>query len=124
MTTTITTGASRIAPTILTGLSESAEGGTRVHKIINRANADITLRVAGLRSGLLEMGFAGPTCEADSAAAFAILRTAAVFTLSDTDRPSYNMAFVVPEGGRIERAIEDQTRAAYILTVDFQEVQA
>lgn len=124
MTTTITTGASRIAPTILTGLSESAEGGAIIHDIINRANADITLRVAGLRSGRLELGFAGPTCEADSAAAFALLRTAAVFTLTDTDRTTYNMTFVVPKGGRIDRAIEEQTRAAYLLTVDFQEVQA
>lgn len=125
MTTIITAGDLSITPTLLTGLSESSEGGAIVHPILGRAgDPDWTLRGAAPRTGRLELGFAGADAESASAAAVSALRTAAVFTLADTDRASYGMRFVVPAGGRVERAIEDETRAAFIVTVDYAEVRA
>lgn len=124
MTTLITTGNAVITPTILLMVSEDAGGGSIVHKIVGRSDPDITLRPASLRTGALELGFSGAGSESASAAAVSILRRAAVFAIADSDRPSYNMSFVVPEGGRISRAIEGETRDAFTITVDYQECTA
>ncbi|MFS0714100.1 hypothetical protein ABC195_09455 [Microbacterium sp. 2P01SA-2] len=125
MTTNITAGDLSITPTILTGLTEASEGGAIVHPILGRAgDPDWTLRGATPRTGRLELGFAGPDAESASEAAVSVLRTPAVFTLADTDRATYGMRFVVPAGGRVERIIEDETRAAFVVAVDYAEVRA
>lgn len=124
MSTLITTGAAVISPTLLLMLTEDSQGGGVIHQIVGRENPDVTLRPASLRSGTIEIGFSGATADAASAAAHAVLRRAAVFTLADSDRPSYNMTFVVPQSGRISRRIDDETRAAFTILLDYQECTA
>ncbi len=122
MTTTITGGPTLIVPIILTDLSETREGGSLVHRVLGRVDPDVTLRPAGLRSGRIELGFAGADAESASQSAVASLSTASVFTLVDTERATFDMRFIVPEGGRIERPIESETRAAFVVAFDYQEV--
>ena len=123
MADVIISGASVIAPTVILGYQSTREGGTIVHPIINRASPDASLRVASLRTGRMEMGFAAVgTAEADSAAAEALLATAAVFSLTSSERATVQLQFVVPEGGSIVRTLEDNTRSAWTVAFDWVEV--
>lgn len=118
--TTITTGASTITPSIVTTYEARRAAQTIVHVILGSPEPDVSLRPALRRSGRIELGFAGPTCEADSNAAAGVLAGASVFTLTDPDRATHNMTFVVT--GDIPRALEDTTRNAYTVAFEFQEV--
>lgn len=122
MTLTITAGASTIMPTLMLMLSEESVGGNVVTNIPGRPSPDVTLRPASLRSGTIELGFSGAGSDAASAAALTILRTAATFTVAGADRPTLNMKFVVQENGRIRREIERDTRDAWTISVDYQEI--
>lgn len=118
----ITSGAAVIAPTIILGYESSRETRTVVHPILGRPAPDATLRPAGLRTGRLELGFTAATAEADSAAAETILSAAATFTLVSADRTTAQMAFVLPEGGRLSRALDDSTRNAWVVSFDWTEI--
>lgn len=121
MNGTITGGTTPVTPTLIIGLEEDAPGGAIVHKILGRADPDVTLRPAGTRAGRLELAFAGTNADAASDAAVASLRSAAVFRLT-ADRSTMNMTFVVPDTGRVSRRIEEATRNAFTVLVDYQEV--
>lgn len=120
MTSTITTGAGTITPTLLLGYQAARQAQTIVHPILGRADPDVTLRPATLRTGTLGMGFSGVGSAAASKAAEDLLATAALFTLSDTDLPSIGMKFAVT--GNITRELEDETRSAWLVSVDYTEV--
>lgn len=117
MGTLITSGANTIAPTLVLGYEADREANNIIHAIPGRANPDVTLRPANLRTGTLELGFAS---ESASKTAADLHATLGVFTLTDTDRSTVAMSYVV--NGRIGRALEDQSRDAWIISVDFQEV--
>ena len=69
------------------------------------------------------LGFFGPTAEAASAEAESVLSGAAVFTyITDPDRPSLALMFVIPDGGSILRSLDDVTRAAWTVEFDYREV--
>lgn len=121
MNATITGGASVITPTLVTELSEANTGRNIVHRIIGRTDPDVTLRAASLRTGTLELAFLS---EADSHTARNVLATGGLFTLNSPDRPTLAMKFVVADNGRISRAIEDTTRNAWTIAVDYAEVSA
>lgn len=121
MSTTITHSGGTITPDIIDGYRSTRRGGTIVHPIAGVASPDVTLRVAGLRTGQMRLVFAS---ESDAADAEAALATAEVFILTSTDRDTIPMSFVVPEGGVIERELDDVTRDVWIVTFDFQEVEA
>ena len=123
MNGTITGGSTPINPSIILGLSEQIPGGTVVHPILGRIDPDVTLRPAAVRTGTLELGFTASNAETASFAAVNALRSAAVFRLA-AERGTLAMAFVVPENGRIERRLDDTTRSAWTVTVDYQEVIA
>lgn len=119
----ITGGATVITPSVVLEFSSVRPGKTNVHDIINRTNPDATLRVAGSRAGHIKLGFIGPTAEADSSAAEVSLAGAAVFTyVTDPDRPTLALTFVVPDGGQIRRDLEETTRAAWSVEFDYREV--
>ncbi|MDU0367677.1 hypothetical protein RWH45_10650 [Microbacterium sp. KSW4-17] len=120
MPTVITVGASTIAPQQVMNITSQQESGTIVHPILGRAFPDITLRPAGVRTGTITMGFAGPTAETDAATARALLASGVVFTIAPEERTSLSMACIV--SGRISLDLEDVTRDAWVLTVDYQEV--
>lgn len=118
----ITTGTSIISPTLLLEFESSRAGGTVIHRAVNRSAPDATLRPAGLRVGRMVLGFAGATSEAESFAAESLLASAAVFALVSSDRATIQVQFVIPESGSIARALEDETRNAWLLTFDWVEV--
>jgi hypothetical protein len=120
MSTLITTGAETITPTQILGYADASEGGNIIHPILGRAEPDVTLRPGGLRSGTLTLGFQGATSESDSAVARALLNSGVVFNIVSTDRGTIEMAFV--RSGQVGRELEDNTRDAWTVTVDFHEV--
>lgn len=122
MTLTITAGSNTITPTLMLMLSEESSGGNIVTTIPGRESPDVTLRPASLRSGTIELGFSGAGSDAASAAALNVLRTPAVFTVAGADRATLNMTFVVQQDGRIRREIERETRDAWTISVDYQEI--
>lgn len=122
MATIITTGAAAITPTIVLGFDTDCESQNNVHPIIGRPIPDVTLRPATSRTGRITLGFHGPTSETDSADAETLLRTPAVFTVVSDDRATLAMSFVVY--GRIERRLDDESRDAWTVAVEFREVGA
>lgn len=120
--TIITHGADTITPTQVLGYQSEREGRNIVHPILGRPSPDVTLRPAGLRTGTLSMGFAGPTAEGDSRFAENLHSNGGVFTLMSAERLTVPMSYVV--AGRIGRELEDESRDAWIVNVDFQEVYA
>lgn len=120
MPTTITSGASTITPTQVLGYSSSRPVMNIIHPVLGAASPDVTLRLAGLRKGTLELGFQGTTSEATSLAAENLLKSAVTFTLTSTDRTSIQMNFVLD--GTLERELEGESRNAWIVTFGWQEV--
>ena len=119
----ITGGSSVIAPAVVLAFSSQRPGGAVVRDVPGRANPDATVRTGGLRSGRIKLGFLGATAESDSFAAEAALASPALLTyVTDPGRPSLAMTFVVPDGGTIERALDDVTRAAWTVEFDYREV--
>lgn len=117
MSTTITSGATVITPTLVTGYETSQETRNIIHSIIGKSSPEVTLRVAMPRSGTLELLF-------ETAAAANTARTThatgGTFTLASTEIPQANMTYVV--SGAIGIALEDETRRLWLVTVDYQEI--
>lgn len=119
----ITAGEATIEPTLIIGYTAARTSANLVHDILGKPSPDVTLRPAQLRTGTLTLGFDSPTSETDSKTAADLLATyEGVFSLLSADRTTVDMTFVVSEGGRIARDLEDETRAAWIVTADYQEV--
>lgn len=118
--TTITHSTGTITPQLIDGYQAASEARTIVHPIINREDPDVSLRVAGLRSGSFRCLF---PAQADALAAFAVFRTPQVLTLNDPDVPAVGMSFVVAEGD-ISIELDGDTRSVWWVTVPFREVSA
>lgn len=119
MSTTITHSGGTITPDLVDGYRSSRQGGTIVHPISNSASADVTLRVAGLRSGTMRLLFASESASEEAEAALA---AGEVYTLASSDRTTIPMTFVVPEDGVIVRELDDTTRDVWFVEFTFQEV--
>jgi hypothetical protein len=116
--TTITSGATIITPDIVDGYDSAREAQTILHRVIGRADPDVTLRAAGTRSGTLSLVFG---VEAEAYAAEQALAAPDVWTLTDPDRLTIGMVFVVA-GGTLDRALVNETRDGWTLSVPFVEV--
>ncbi|QCQ16985.1 hypothetical protein [Microbacterium sp. RG1] len=116
----IAIGGVTVEPAIFLTFENARAAQSIVHPILGREYPDATLRPAQARSGRLELGFSGEGAETTSKAAQDALALAAVAVLTDADRPSHNMTFVVQ--GEVSRPIEDTTRNAWIVSCGFQEV--
>lgn len=117
VTTTITHSGGTVTPDAVSGYDPAFEVRTIVHTILGRVDPDITFRPAALRSGSLPLEFAS---QADVWAAVAVLRVPQVLSLSNSDIPVMDMAFVVAPGAL--RPELDSTRTRWTLTVPYQEV--
>jgi hypothetical protein len=106
-----------IVPDLFQGYETTQTTRTTVFPLIGQAAPAYTLKDAGYRTGSMTMVFR------DRAAAHAA-RTAhaaaGVFTLTDTDVPEASMVYVVV--GAVRIAVDPTTGAAWLVTVDFQEV--
>ncbi|QQD75105.1 hypothetical protein I8920_09510 [Curtobacterium sp. YC1] len=117
MSTIITSSDStQTAPLLVDGWEESAEGKNIVNPIMG-GGVDVTLQAASKRTGSFVLVY---TDESDAQAAFEMHRKAAVFTLSDSERPSVAMTYVL--AGDLTRALDDESREFWLVTVNFQEV--
>ncbi|WP_294947692.1 hypothetical protein [uncultured Microbacterium sp.] len=122
MVDVITSGATVIAPTMILGYESSRPTRTLIHDVPGRSDPDATLRPAGLRKGRMTLGFAGPSAESDSASAESVLAGAVAFVLTSPDRASVSMRFVLPDGGALSRVLDPETRDAWMVEFDWQEV--
>lgn len=118
MTTTIAHSAGTITPSSMPTLLTTSTANTLVHDILNRADPDVTLRVAGLRRGSWQLVFDDETA---ALSAFEVLRVPQVLTLSNTDVPAIGMAFVVADGD-IALELDPNTKAFWTIEVPFVEV--
>lgn len=118
MSTTIAHSGGAFQPSAMPTLEMSAAANTRVHEVLNRASPDVTLRVAGLRRGTWQVTFDD---EGAALAAFAVFRSPQVLTLTNTDVPAADMAFVVAEG-EIRLVLDPSTKAFWTIDVPFREV--
>ncbi|WP_309105018.1 hypothetical protein [Microbacterium sp.] len=120
--TTITHTTGTLTPVVVDGWRAARPARTVVHEILGRTDPDVTFRPAGLRRGTLRLVF---PAEADAAHAVQVLATPQRLTLTDPDRATLAMAFVVPsDGGDIECELDDATRNVWIVSCPFQEVTA
>ena len=122
MVTYITTGSSMVTPSAVVGYESSRSTHSVVHDVIDRTDPDASLRVAGMREGRIVLEFVGKSAETSSASAEAILAQAALFQLV-SDSSSITMAFVLPEGGSLNRSL-GRTGASWQVSFDWREVSA
>lgn len=113
----ITLGSQTIYPQMVTGYEARREGNNRLHKIIGRADPDVTLAAAGLREGTLEIWCAD---HATALAVEALHAQAGVLHLTNAYLPGMNMSYVV--AGQIESRLDRQTNQRWLVTVEYAEV--
>lgn len=120
MAETITSGATTITPELVDGYRSERESGNVIHQAAdNPSRVDVTLRPAGLRSGTLRLLFLTLT---EALEAEAVHAAAGVLALTSTDHPGLNMSYVV--NGTISVELDDDSRALWLVEVQFQEVAA
>lgn len=103
-------------PLVVNGWQEGATGRNIVNPIIG-GGIDVTLQEASLRQGAFELVYQD---EDEAAYAFAMHQRPSTFTITDSDRASMAMTYVVD--GQISRALDDETREFWIVRVEYQEV--
>ncbi|MCS0491191.1 hypothetical protein [Curtobacterium flaccumfaciens] len=103
-------------PLVVNGWGEGATGRNIVNPIIG-GGIDVTLQAASLRQGAFELVYQD---EDEAAYAFAMHQRPSTFTITDAERPSIAMTYVVD--GRISRTLDDESRDFWIVRVEYQEV--
>lgn len=119
MTTTITNGTDVLEPILVLGYRTGRPSRNVEHDILDRADPDISFQPAGTRKGTLELLF-----DTEAAAEEAELLHAAIatWTISDPERTTVAMSYVLAQGGELERELDDDTRNVWIVRVPFREV--
>lgn len=103
-------------PLVVNGWQESANGRNIINPVIG-GGVDVTLQPASLRQGAFELVY---ELEDDAEAAFAMHQRPSTFTISDSDRASTAMTYIVD--GQISRSLDDESREYWIVRVEYQEV--
>ena len=116
--TTISDGTTTKTPLLVTGWNSTRTTGNVLHNVIDRADDEVTYRVAGLREGTLELLF--PTLEA-ALDCEVFVAAAQKLTLTDPDHAVLNMAFVAAGGIGVE--LDDETRIQAVVTIVFKQVK-
>lgn len=106
------------SPLVVLGYQTARESQNIVHDLIGGGIA-VTLIRPRPRKGTLELGY---LLEADAAAALALHARETTFTLTDSDRASVTMTYVVD--GSISLELFDETRDRWVVSVDYQEVES
>lgn len=118
---TITDGIVTVTPTLIDGYESTRRSGSLFHEVPGLEWPDVVLRPSGPRTGRLRLVFADASAESDSLTAELLHAAGGVLTLISTERTSVDMDYVV--SGDIIRALDPVTRDAWVLTVDFTEVE-
>tara|TARA_R100000365_G_C2744982_1_gene73722 strand:- start:1463 stop:1825 length:363 start_codon:yes stop_codon:yes gene_type:complete len=120
VTTTISAsgGGGSTSPTLVLGYQAARRGRNIIHDLIGDGIA-VTLIGSRLRSGTLALLY---PAKADAFAAEALLASKATFTLTDTDVAEVGMSFVTD--GDVTVELDDATRDAWVVSVDFQQVES
>lgn len=105
-----------VSPTLVLGYATARESQNIVHDIVGGGIA-VTIIRPRPRSGTLELFF---TEETPAFAALEVFARESTFTLSDTDRPSVNMTYVI--NGTADLAL-DSSRKRWTLSAGYQEVE-
>lgn len=105
------------SPLTMLGYQTARESQNIVHDLIGGGIA-VTLIRPRPRKGTLELGY---VLEADAVAAVALHSRETTFTLSDSDRASVSMTYVVD--GSVSLELDDESRDRWIVSVDYQEVE-
>lgn len=105
-------------PDFVDGWAETRSSRTVVNPIVG-GGVDYILYPADLRSGTMTLVFLD---EQDAIDCFQLHAKAAVFTITDTDRPSINMNYIV--NGSNTRTLNDQNRTWWTVAIQYQEVGA
>ncbi|TDW50999.1 carbohydrate binding protein [Curtobacterium sp. PhB42] len=104
------------SPLLVDGWTESAESRNIINPVLG-GGVDVTPQAASKRSGSFVLVYQD---EADAVAAFDMHRMATTFVLTDTDRPSVGMTYVL--SGTVERTLDDESRDFWLVTVNYQEI--
>jgi hypothetical protein len=122
VTTTITISGVDYVPQLIDGYTARRESRNAQHAILG-SNADAkALRPAALRSGRLKALVV--TNEADAMALLGALSLGLVATLASTDRPGWDMTFILADGGSADLTLDDTTRNHWWVEFDYQETTA
>lgn len=114
---TITDGTTTSTPVAVLGYESKRSGQNIVHAVIGRADPDVTLRPAGLRTGTLTLLFES---EADAAECEVMHAAAVVLAMADSDVSTVGMSYVV--SGAVTRSLDDASRSLWTVAVEYQEV--
>jgi len=106
----------QVNPDFVDGWAETRNSRTVVNPIVG-GGVDYILYPADLRSGTMSLMFFD---EQDAIDCFQLHGKAAVFTITDTDRPSINMNYIV--NGSNTRTLNDQNRTWWVVALQYQEV--
>lgn len=108
-----------VQPTLIDGYSADRVSRHRFVDIVGSDSQDVYVYPAGLRSGSIVAVFA---VEADAHRLADWLAGTYPVEFASTERPVLDMTFLA--NGRITVALDDQTREVWLVTTQFQEVQA
>lgn len=111
--------AETVTPVIMDGFSSSVKSKTVLHDVIGRAGPDVTILPGGYRTGTLKLVFASESDSYICERLHAYASTPLVMT--DTDLSTAAMTYVVV--GNVARELDTESRSAWVVSVDFQEVQ-
>lgn len=117
MSSSISDGTTSVLPLVVDGYESTRQSQNVFNNVIGRSLPDVFLNPASPRTGTLTMLFA---TEADALACEALHTGTALLTFSDSDLPSATMTYVAD--GSITRRLDPESRALWLVTVDFREV--
>jgi hypothetical protein len=105
-----------LQPLLVTGYMSTREGQNVFHTVLGTQELDVSLNPYGLRSGTIEYLCATE----DDSVAVENLHSMGVIQVSDDDRASIAMSYVV--SGSVTRSLDDESRDLWLVAVNFQEV--
>ena len=121
MATTITIDTVDHTPLLVDGYSARRPSRSVQHQILGSNEDAVALRASGLREGRLRVLFEEVS---DAEALTVALSNATVAALASTERPSIDMAFVLPSSGATLLTLDPDTRAHWWVEFDYQEISA
>lgn len=105
------------SPTLVLGYQANRESQNIIHDIIGGGIA-VTLIRPRPRAGTLRLFY---LTEEDAFESLGYHSRETTFSLSDTERPSYAMTYVLD--GNLDIELDPEGRRRWVLSVDFQEVE-
>jgi hypothetical protein len=117
--TTFSDGISETTPVLVDGFESTSTTNNIIHRLAN-GGVSPYFRPHGLRTGTMRLNYG--TDEAAARDAELMFANGDVFLVEDVDRPTIEMTVMV--SGAITRTLDDETRDVWIVTVDYEELDA